>query len=260
MVSDMEMNDNDRLYTDPALVGFYDLDNGWADDMETCAQMAREATSVLDLGCGTGQFCAELVQQLPDITCVGVDPATAMLDVARTRPGGDRVTWIEDDARAVRLDRTFDLIVLTGHAFQVFLTEQDQAAVLQTIAAHLSPQGRFIFDSRNPLKEEWKTWGKKGSESGWQADHPEYGTVDAWSDVSQDAATGIVTYETHYRIQQTGQLLSAESHIQFSDKQTIERLAAAAGLQINQWFGNWQCDAWSPASKEIIPIGRLRSE
>lgn len=256
----MEMKDDDRLYSDPALVDFYDLDNGWADDQETCVRMAQDAASVLDLGCGTGHLCAELVQRLPEIVCVGVDPAAAMLDIARARPGGDHVTWVEADARMVRLGQTFDLIVLTGHAFQVFLTEQDQAAALRTIATHLSPQGRFIFDSRNPLKEAWKSWANDGADSTWQVDHPVHGTVDAWTDAWQDHETGVVTYETHYCIRKTGQHLSAESHIRFSDKETIERLIERSDLMADKWLGSWQGDQYTSESKEIIPVGTFRKQ
>lgn len=248
---------DDRLYSDPALVDFYDLDNDWADDQETCARLAETAASVLDLGCGTGRFCAELTHRLPTISCTGVDPAAAMLDIARTRPGGDKVVWVEADARSVRLDQTFDLIVLTGHAFQVFLTETDQLAVLQTIAAHLSPTGRFIFDSRNPHKDEWKTWSKDGGDSTWQVDHPTFGAVDAWTDAWQDEETGVVTYETNYRIRATGKHLSAESKIQFSAQETIERLIEQSGLKADRWLGSWQGDAYTAGSKEIIPVGRL---
>jgi SAM-dependent methyltransferase len=81
-------------------------------------------------------------------TVFGVDPAAAMLDIARRRPGGDKVAWVHADAQSVRLGRRFDLVLLTGHAFQVFLTGEDQKAVFSTIAAHLAPEGRFIFVAR----------------------------------------------------------------------------------------------------------------
>jgi len=44
-----------------------------------------------------------------------------------------------------RLGRRFDLVVLTGHAFQVFLTDDDQRAVLSTIAEHLAPRRSIHF-------------------------------------------------------------------------------------------------------------------
>ncbi|WP_315924761.1 class I SAM-dependent methyltransferase [Mesorhizobium sp. SP-1A] len=134
----------DPLYTDPDLVQFYDVENRGGADFDYCVAFARDAGSVLDLGCGTGQ----LVAALSAGRCVvGVDPAEAMLDVARSRPGGKSAQWVRADARDVRLRQKFDLILLTGHAFQVFLTDADRKAVLETIAAHLESGGRFLFDT-----------------------------------------------------------------------------------------------------------------
>jgi ubiquinone/menaquinone biosynthesis C-methylase UbiE len=242
----------DHLYEDPELVGFYDLENIWGDDFDLCVRLAAEARSVLDLGCGTGQLAAALAERC-EVT--GVDPAGAMLEAARRRPGGDRVTWIEADARDLELGHRFDLVLLTGHAFQVFLTHEDQLAVLRTIARHLNPRGRFLFDSRNPTAEEWREWVPE--ESQHEVEHPTLGTVEAWNDVAHDPASGIVTYETHYRIDATGKHLAARSQIKFTPKDELEGLIADAGLHVTRWLGDWQGNAWTPASREIIPIGGL---
>lgn len=243
---------DDALYRDPALAAFYDIDNGWTDDDSFCLAMAEGARSVLDLGCGTGMLAAALAEGR---AVTGVDPAAAMLDIARSRPGGDRVEWLEADARSVRLGGVFDLVVLTGHAFQVFLTEEDRAAALRTIAAHLAPNGRFVFDSRNPAVEEWRQWTPE--HSCWEFDHPVHGRVEAWNDVAFDRATGIATYETHYSLPD-GAHLSAVSRIAFPDRDEIAALIAGAGLEIERWHGDWRGGEWHPEAPEIIPVGRLR--
>ncbi|WP_193367817.1 class I SAM-dependent methyltransferase [Pelagibius marinus] len=246
------MSRDDPLYEDGNLVQFYDLENGWGPDFDFCAGLAAGARSVLDLGCGTGELAAKLAE-----TCevVGVDPAAAMLAVARARPGGDRVEWLEGDARDLRLDRRFDLILLTGHAFQVFLTPEDQLAALRTIALHLNPRGRFIFDSRNPAVEEWREWVPE--ESREEITHPKLGAVEAWNDVAYDPATGIATYETHYRVVSTGQHFSATSQIRFTPKDELEALISEAGLHVTQWYGDWQGGPCTADSKELIPLGGL---
>ncbi|MBT3556848.1 MAG: class I SAM-dependent methyltransferase [Rhodospirillales bacterium] len=251
------MSDIDRLYHDAELVQFYDAQNPWGefDDMSYCKNMATDAGSVLDMGCGTGQFLAGIAEGRLN---VGVDPASAMLDVARARPNGDQVSWVEGDARTIRLGQKFDLIVLTGHAFQVFLTDDDRRAVLTTIAEHLKPDGKFIFDSRNPLREAWREWMESGLQSKWTVNHPELGAVEAWSDASQDALSGVLTYETHYRIEATGQVLSAASQIAFPAKEVLAQLIRNVGLSVDRWLGDWQGGTYSEASKEIIPIGRLK--
>jgi ubiquinone/menaquinone biosynthesis C-methylase UbiE len=114
------------IFTDPDFTQFYDLDNEWGDDVTFCCKLAQRAETVLDLGCGTGFLTTRLP---PHCRITGVDPAKAMLDRARMRPAGDRINWVEADARSLRLGTKFDLILMTGHAFQCFLTEEDQAAV-----------------------------------------------------------------------------------------------------------------------------------
>lgn len=238
----------DRLYDDPDLARFYDLENGWAEDLDHCRTAAEGCASVLDLGCGTGLFAASLAGR--DV--VGVDPAAAMLDIAARRPGGERVRWIRGDARTVRLGRRFDLVVLTGHAFQVFLTDQDRAAVLGTIAAHLAPEGRFIFDSRNPEFRQWRAWTPANSKR--HIEHPEAGRVVAWNDVSCDPDTGIVTYGTFYELAD-GRLLSSQSKIAFPSQERIASLIDAAGLTVERWLGDWSGTPFSSDSPEVIPVG-----
>ena len=251
MNADAPEDDLDRLYHDATLVQFYDHANVWDDDQEYCRNLAETAGSILDLGCGTGLFLTGLPE---DRERVGVDQAVAMLDVARARMGGDQATWIEGDARTVQLDRRFDLIVLTGHAFQVFLREDDQRRVLGTIRDHLNPGGRFIFDSRNPRCEAWRHW---TPDDQWTFNHPDLGVIDAWNDSSRDETTGVVIYESYYRVVRTGEVFSAVSKIVFTPQEKIATLIVESGLQADQWLGDWKGADFTGTSQEIIPVGRL---
>ncbi len=77
----------------------------------------------------------------------GADPAVAMLDIARSRYGGDKVKWINIGAADLSLETRFDLIIMTGHAFQVFLTDQDVSAMLRVLRGHLAPGGRLASET-----------------------------------------------------------------------------------------------------------------
>src|SRR5438132_2678736 len=83
-------------FTDPRLVAIYDTVNPYAADAQPgfYAQLALEtgAVSIVDLGCGTGLITCELARR--GYRMIGVDPAPAMLDIARLRPFGERVRWI----------------------------------------------------------------------------------------------------------------------------------------------------------------------
>ncbi|MGL4582022.1 MAG: class I SAM-dependent methyltransferase, partial [Flavobacterium sp.] len=95
---------------------FYDYDNERTSDYDQYLAIADKVERVLDLGCGTGRLAVELAKQGKQV--VGVEFASAMLDVARRR--SSLVEWIQGDARSIRLDQKFDLIILSGHVFQVF--------------------------------------------------------------------------------------------------------------------------------------------
>jgi hypothetical protein len=177
-----------------------------------------------------------------------------MLDVARKRPGGSAVTWVEADGRSVRLGRRFDLVVMTGHAFQCLLTDADQRALCKTIAAHLAPRGTFILDSRNPARQEWREW--VPGLSGRVLHDPDLGRITAWNDVSMDWATHIVTYETIYR-SDNGDIQRATSRIRFATHDDIAARIAEAGLKVERWLGDWTGRPWTPQAAEIIPVGRL---
>lgn len=244
---------DDRLYDDPALAQFYDFDNHWGVDDDYCLTLARQAGSVLDLGCGTGRLACGIARDT-GAQVTGVDPAGAMLAIAAAKPGGDRVRWICADARDLMLGDRFDLVVLTGHAFQVFLDEAARADLLSCIARHLTPTGRFIFDSRNPAAREWQDWTPNATLT--RREHPALGPVDSWNDVDWYEAAAIATYQTHYRIVQTGKLCSASSKIAFPSQSSLKDACATAGLLVDRWLGDWSGAAYDATSPEIIPFGR----
>src|SRR5437588_1631864 len=83
-------------FTDPRLVAIYDSLNPYLPDRQPgfYVGLAAElgAVEIVDLGCGTGLITRELARLGYRVTAV--DPAPAMLDIARQRPYGDRVRWI----------------------------------------------------------------------------------------------------------------------------------------------------------------------
>lgn len=243
---------DNELYYDPDLAQFYDLANEWRPSFDYCLALAEDATSVLDLGCGTGELTVALAQ---DRAVTGVDPAAAMLDIARQRPGGEKVTWVQADARSLRLDARFDLVLLTGHAFQVFLTSDDQMAALLAIAAHLTPNGRFIFDSRNPAIGVSEN--RDQANTLRQLNHPQLGLIEAWNESVYDTETAILAYENGYRICSSGREFSAPAKIRYTPQTEMAQMIAATGLVVVQWLGDWLGTPYHPDAQEIIPIGRL---
>jgi 2-polyprenyl-3-methyl-5-hydroxy-6-metoxy-1,4-benzoquinol methylase len=103
---------------------------------------------VLDVGCGTGTLCCALAARGHRVT--GVDPAAAMFAVAKRKPHAESGEWVESPAQSYRSEQRFDLIVITGQAFQILLTDAEMLPVLATMRRHLDKGGRAAFETRNP--------------------------------------------------------------------------------------------------------------
>jgi len=144
---------------------------------------------------------------------------------------------------------------MTGHAFQVFLTREDRGAALGTIAAHLAPGGRFVFDTRNPACQEWEEWTPERSRA--TLHHAAYGEVSVWNEVDLVPATGIVTYQTHYEVAGTGIRYSAAASIAFPELEEVTELVGAAGLRIESLLGDWEGSPWHANAREIVFVGGL---
>jgi SAM-dependent methyltransferase len=243
----------DALYDDPALARFYDWDNPWPADFDWFLTLISSARSVLDLGCGTGIFSVALAERGAKV--VGVDPAAAMLDIARGRPGGEAVRWIQAQAQGLDLGRHFEAVVMTGHAFQTLLTAPDRAACLATIARHLAPGGRFFFDSRNPEAREWEQWRPDATSA--VLPHPDLGQVERWNSAEETEEPGVIAYQTHYRLQD-GRHWQARSRIAFPGFDALQSAIAAAGLRVDRWYGDPAGGPIRPTCPDFIPVGGLR--
>ncbi len=147
----------DAIFEHPRLAQIYDALDADRSDLDAYLAIARElgARRVLDIGCGTGTFALLLAGHGFDV--VGLDPAAASLDVARAKPGADRVRWIHGDARALP-PLTVDLVTMTGNVAQAIADPGDWAATLAVSRRALRPGGQLVFETRDPARRAWEEW------------------------------------------------------------------------------------------------------
>ena len=149
----------DFQFAEPSLAALYDLFCPWdpRGDSGFYLPLVMAAESVLDVGCGTGMLLRRArAEGHPGRLC-GLDPAAAMLDVAQAGTGSG-IDWVLGDLSSVRWQEKFDLIVMTGHAFQVLTGDEQLREALAAVQAVLGPGGRFAFETRNPLVRQWEHW------------------------------------------------------------------------------------------------------
>ena len=244
-------NKIDDYFDEYEFAELYDHFNGWMAGDEFYLALAREIGGpVLDLGCGTGMLACRIAAEGLDVT--GADPADGMLRVARARPGAERVRWIKCRGQGLDLGRRFDLIYMTGHAFQMLLTDEDAVALLRAVANHLSERGRFAFDTRNPLAEEWRQWTFERDRTVVATER--HGRVEEAADASHDPATGIVSLTHRHRFLDRGTERIGHSRIRFIERDHLARLIAKAGLTLSACYGDWDRQPFTPNSREIIAV------
>lgn len=153
------MREPDPAFADPRLAGLYDFFDSDRSDLDLYVNIADEvgAATVVDIGCGTGSLAVRLARL--GLRVIGVDPALASLDVARSKSDADRVEWLHGDATVLEgrgVDA--DLAVMTGNVAQVFVEDVDWARTLDAVHGCLCADGWFAFETRRPEVRDWERW------------------------------------------------------------------------------------------------------
>ena len=216
----------DALFEEPRLARAYDPLDPDRDDLVGYVAIAEEfgARSVLDIGCGTGTFACLLAGRGVDVT--GVDPARASLDVARAKPGAERVLRRQCGAAGLP-PLQVDLATMTGNVAQVFLTDAEWHAALRSAHAALRPGGRLVFETRDPVARVWREWNRAGSLS--RAYVPGVGAVKSWAEVT-DTRADLVSFQSIFVFEADGTILTSETALRFRRRDEVADSLMAAGF------------------------------
>jgi SAM-dependent methyltransferase len=239
----------DVHYAEFSLAELYDAFCAGRPDFAFYVPLVMSAARVLDVGCGTGELLRLAREAGHSGRLCGLDPAAAMLQVAQTRTD---IEWVHGDLASVAWDREFDLVVMTGHAFQVF-TEDDQLRTsLAAIRSALTENGRFVFETRNPLARAWEDWGP-----GNAVDITRDGTDIRMENVETPTSEGdLISFTTAYTSPTWVQPQVSRSTLRFLDAESLSSFLADAGLMIEAQFGDWDRQPFTHTSREIISITR----
>lgn len=216
----------DAIFDDPRLAPLYDTFDGDRSDLDLYRAVAREvgARRVLDVGCGTGTLALLLADDGLEVT--GVDPAAASLDVARGKPGADRVTWLHGDATTLP-PLTVDLATMTGNVAQVFLEDADWSATLRGIRDALAPGGHLVLETRRPEARAWEDW---AADAGDVRDVPGVGRVEEAFEVT-GVALPLVSFRSVFRFPDGAEVASS-STLRFRSLDEVRASLTDAGLDV----------------------------
>ena len=141
-------------FSDQAVVDVYHTRPPYPDAIiRLLAQLVQdEPRDVLELGCGTGDVTRFLAPHVSRIDAV--DPSVAMLNKARSLPGGDapNIRWINQTAEAFNYPQTYALVAAAQS-----LHWMDWEIVFPRIRQALSPSGRLaIVLGRELSPQPWR--------------------------------------------------------------------------------------------------------
>ena len=218
----------DAIFADPRLAPIYDAFDGDRNDLTAYLNIAEElgAERVLDAGCGTGCLAVMLAES--GRTVVGIDPALASLEVARSKDKAATITWIHGDAtKAPAFDA--DLAVMTGNVAQVFITDDDWSQALQAIHAALRPRGYLVFETRRPERRAWEEW--VADTDPFVLDVTGTGPVEQRREVTA-VSLPLVSFRYTYTFLADGAVVTSDSTLRFRSRDEVESDLAAHGYRV----------------------------
>ncbi len=227
--------------------------------------LAQEAGgSVLEIACGTGRVTIPIARL--GFATTGLDIVPGMLNQARRKSHGLPVRWIEGDARTFELHEQFHLIFLTGNAFQAFVTNAEQEALLGRVHAHLHDHGLFAFETRNPLLPNTKTRAglfvtletHKEEEEGPSFTNVNGQEVRVSRTRVYDHVAQIVHLTSYKRWHEDGQEHTriARTALRYTFPQELLALLHYNGFSLERQYGDWNKEPLSATSPSIISVCR----
>lgn len=237
----------DECFGHPRLAAIYDPLDTDRSDFDAYLRMAEEfeAHQVLDIGCGTGVFALLLADR--GIEVVGIDPASASVDVARAKPGNERVRWICGDATALP-PLQVDLATMTANVAQAVADPQTWQKTLRGAYEALRPGGHLVFETRDPARRAWEEWTRERSYR--VTEIPGVGSVKSWVQLIE-VSWPLVTFRWTYAFATDGQVLTSDSTLRFREREEVERDLIAHGYVVEDVR-----DAPDRPGKEFVFVAR----
>ncbi|MDB5057320.1 MAG: putative methyltransferase [Chloroflexi bacterium] len=229
---------------------------------------AEKPRSVLEVGCGTGRLTVPLARDGANQRYLvsGIDPEQPMLERAMSRrsrlPADVRgaLSLFQGDIRTVRLQTTFDVVLMPYGAAHHLLTLDDQLTAWRNARRHLREGGLFALDVDAPNMDVLHRL-MKGT--------PRHRDLDAvnpsgrklqrtvasrYSPSTQRAVHDYRYHATDPDGTQRCYTSTFEMHVYFPRE--LELLCLATGLRCERLLGSYEGAAFDDRSAQMILMAR----
>ena len=232
---------------------------GECDVLERIFQEYAETqiTSILDLGCGTGNYTLRLAERGYEVC--GVDISESMLEIAREKIQNTpaSIQFFYSDIASIQLDRQFDAAIMMFAVLGYQHTNEQITKTLKNISTHLKAGSLLIFDVwYGPAVLSQKPQEKcrvihSGKDTVIRVAHPELDTFHQFCDVRfniyriRDGEPVIETDEVH--------------RMRFFFAQELSLILESTGFEVVRigQFLDFKCDP-TDSSWNIVVVARKK--
>ena len=134
---------------------------------------------------------------------------------------------------------------MTGHTFQILLTDEDVIAVFRVVKQCLDKDGIFAFETRNPNINWMKRWSESTKTIQSKSGEPVKMSTNSFQ--QKDDTISFTHYYTF-----PDETIESSSTLRFLSRVTIEKLLEQEGLRIIGLYGYWDQSSITDESPEMI--------
>jgi SAM-dependent methyltransferase len=231
---------------------FGQQDRPAGDMIEFFEALAEPDWSLLDIGCGSGDFLMEMARR--GVQCTGIDLGPYPIEKAREQSAGENleIEWICGDMLEEQFENSFDAVTLLGSQMHEFPPDELQR-LFEQVDRYLNPGGVFIIEVK-PLQESEREYSsywylpeqclytdKKALVLGENFYYPEEN----------------VRVLREYALElKTGRLLvggSTEKEYQWEE---MEDMLSSCGLRLENRYGGWDKRPFTAGDDHVISVIR----
>jgi len=216
---------------------------------------AMDASSILELACGTGRVVIPLAGAGYNVT--GIDNSKIMLDHARRKTKLAKVNahFINDDMRYFSIGKKYDLIFIAFNSFVHMQTFDDVQDCFARVREHLAPKGKFIVDIVSPSPSLLASGDGTTYAPYMTIDSPDRGEKIAVSCAHHyDNANQIWHFKWRYEGSKSGLLSVEPIEMRVFFPQELEAILKLNGFRIAAKYGDYDAKPFDSQSERQIII------
>ena len=235
--------------------GFADVYDDWYADVtdvdatvERMVELAGAGGRVLELGAGTGRLAVPMVTA--GLRVAGIDASAAMLARLRERDPDGLVESILGDMNDELPDGPFDAVLIAYNTIFNLLGEHDQPRLFERVAERLAPAGVFVVEAFVPDVDlvDGRTAADVTVRS-MAVDH-------VVLSVSVNRPGEQVFEGQFVQLTQDGGVRLRPWSIRWATPAQLDDMATAAGLRLDQRWGDMSCAPFTDDSTQHVSVYR----